>query len=163
MSDAWGATSLSFDYLLKLIAGAWAGTADPISTSLAIFQGLSENAFLSGDVLRQALLQASLSLDGPMPGALATVESITKTGSLFTLVNNQEQQPVLQGNTLRLKQTVTFEVGSDGGNPSLSNIVGLAVHKVFWIDIQQVQLRQQDGQTMVHVVTGHGTRDFPLS
>jgi len=98
-----------------------------------------------------------------MPAVLAAVQSVTKTGSLVTLVNNQEQQPVLQGNTLRLKQTVTFEVGSDGGNPSLSNIVGVSVHKVFWIDIRQVQLRQQDGQKMVHVVTGHGTRDFPLS
>ena len=163
MGDASGATSLSVDDLLKLISRAKAGTADQISTTLAIFQGLGENAILSGDVLRQALLQASLSPDGPMPTALAAVESITKTGSLVTLVNNQEQQPVLQGNTLRLKQTVTFEVGSDGGSPCLSNIVGVAVHKVFWIDIQQIQLRQQDGQKMVHVVTGHGTRDFPLS
>src|ERR1700686_2231279 len=143
MSDASGATSLSVDDLLKLIAGARAGTADPISTSLAIFQDLGENAVLSGDVLRQALLQASLSLEGPMPAALAAVESITKTGSVVTLVNNQEQQPVLQGNTLRLKRTVTFEVGSDGGNPSLRNIIGVAVHKVFWIEIQQVQLREQ--------------------
>jgi hypothetical protein len=92
MSDASGATTLSFDDLLKLIAGVRAGTADPISTSLAIFRGVGENAFLSADVLRQALLQTSLSLDGPMPAALAAVESITKTGSLVTLVNNQVQQ-----------------------------------------------------------------------
>lgn len=164
MSDAASeATSLSVDDVLKLITGARAGTADPISTSLAIFQGLGERAVLSGDVLRQALSQASLSLDGPLASALAAVETITKTGSLITLVNNQEQHLVLEGNTLRLKETVTFEVGSEGGNPSLSNIVGVAVQKVFWIDIQQVQLRQQDGQKMVHVVTAHGERDFPLS
>jgi hypothetical protein len=163
MSDASGTTNLSVDDVLKLITGARSGTADPISTSLAIFQGLGENAVLSGDVLRQALSQASLSLDGPLTAVLAAVETITKSGSLITLVNNQELHPVLQGNTLRLKETVTFEVGSDGGNPSLSNIVGVAVHKVFWIDIQQVQLRQQDGQKIVHVVTGHGTREFPLS
>jgi hypothetical protein len=98
----------------------------------------------------------------PLAGALAAVESISKTGNLITLVNNQELQPVLQGNTLRLKQTVTFQVGLNGGNPSISDITGVAVHKVFWIDIQQVQLRQQGGQKIVHVVTGHGTRDIPL-
>jgi hypothetical protein len=163
MSDASGATSLSVDDVVKLITGARAGTTDPISTSLSIFQGLGEDAVLSGDVLRQAFSQASLSLEGPLAAALAAVESITKTGSLVTFVNNQELRPVLQGNTLRLKQTVTFEIVLDGGDLSLSNIAGVAVHKVFWIDIQQVQLRQQDGQKIVHVVTGHGTRDFPLS
>src|ERR1700693_2026606 len=129
MSDASGATSLSVDDVLKLITGARAGTADPISTSLAIFQALGERAVLSGDVLRQALSQASLSLDGPLASALAAVETITKTGSLITLVNNQEQHPVLQGNTLRLEQTVTFEVGSDRGNPFPRKIGGGAVAK----------------------------------
>ena len=70
MSDASGATSLSVDDVLKLITGARAGTADPISTSLAIFQALDENVVLSGDVVRQALSQASLSLDGPLASAL---------------------------------------------------------------------------------------------
>jgi len=163
MSDASGATILSVDDVMKLMTGARAGTSDRVSACLAIFQGLGENAVLSGDVLRQALSQASLALEGPLADVLAGVGSVTKTGSLITLVNNQELCPVLQGNTLRLKQTVTFEVGLDGGGPSLSNIAGLAVQKVFWIDIQQVKLRQQDGQKIVHVVTGHGTRDFPLS
>lgn len=163
MSDSSGATSLSLDDVVKLITAARAGTTDPVSTSLGIFQDLSENAVLSGDVLRQALSQASLALEGPLSDVLAAVGSITKTGSLITLVNNQELRPVLQGKTLRLKQTVTFEVGLDGIDPSLNNIAGVAVHDVFWIDIQQVQLRQQDGQRIVHVVTGHGTRDFPLS
>ena len=162
MSDASGATILSVDDVMKLMTGARAGTSDRVSASLAIFQGLGENAVLSGDVLRQALSQASLALEGPLADVLAGVGSVTKTGSLITLVNNQELCPVLQGNTLRLKQTVTFEVGLDGG-PSLTNIAGVAVHKVFWIDIQQVQLRQQDGQKIVRVVTGHGTRDLPLS
>jgi hypothetical protein len=163
MSDVSGATSLSADDVVKLITAARAGMTDPVSTCLAIFQGLGENAVLSGDVLREALLQASLALEGPLADVVAAVGCITKTGSLITLLNNQELRPVLQGNTLRLKQTVAFEVGSDGGNPSLSNIVGIAVHKVFWIDIQQVQLRQQAGQRSLHVVTGEGSRDFPLS
>src|ERR1700693_844425 len=98
MSDASGATSVSVDDVLKLITSARAGTADPISSSLAIFQGLGENAVLSGDVLRQALSQASLSLDGQLAAALAAVETITKTGNLIVLENNQELRPVLQGN-----------------------------------------------------------------
>jgi hypothetical protein len=162
MSDASGATNLSVDDVMKLITDAKAGTADPVSTTLAIFQGLGENTLVSGDVLRQALSQASLSLEAPLADVLAAVGSITKAGSVITLVNNQELQPVLQGNTLRLKQNVTFEVALDDGIPSINNIEGIAVHKVFWIDIQQVQLRQQAGQRVVHVVTAHGTRDIPL-
>jgi len=38
MSDASGATSLSVGDLLKLIAGARAGTADPISTGSQSFK-----------------------------------------------------------------------------------------------------------------------------
>jgi hypothetical protein len=162
MSDAAETTTLSVDDVIKLISGARSGTTDPVSTSIAIFQGLSENAILSGDVLRQALSQASLSFEGPLTDVLAAVGNVTKSGSLITFANSQELRPIIHGTTLRLKQTVTFEVGLDGGNPSLSNITGVAVQKVFWIDIQQIQLLQQNGQKIVHVVTQHGTRDIPL-
>lgn len=163
MSDTSGATSLTVDDLMKFIAGARAGTTDQVSTSLGIFQGLGENVVLSGDVLRHALLQASISLRGPLADVLGVVGSVTKTGNLITVVNNQEIRPVFQGHTLRLKQTVTFEMGVESGNPSLSNIVGIAVHEGFWINIEQVQLRQQAGQRVLHVVTREGSRNFPLS
>jgi hypothetical protein len=162
MSDAAGTTVLSVDDVLKLVSSARSGTTDPISTSIAIFQSLGENATVSGDVLKRALSQASLSLEGPLADVMAAVGNITKTGRLVAVANSQELRPILHGTTLRLKQTVTFEVGSDGGSPSLDNITGVAVHKVFWIDIQQIQLRQQDGQKLVHVVTEHGSRDSPL-
>lgn len=162
MSDASETPSLNVDDVTKLITSARAGATDPVSTGLAIFQGLGENAVLSGDVLRQALSQASLAVAGPLADVLSAVGSITKTGSLISMVNNQELRPVLHGNTIRLKQTVTCEVSPDSSNPSLNNIEGVSVHKVFWIDIQQVQLQQQGEQKTVHVVTGHGTRDFPL-
>jgi hypothetical protein len=162
MSDAAETTTLSVNDVIKLISGARSGTSDPVSTSIAIFQGLSENAILPGDVLRLAPSQASLSFEGSLTDVLAAVRSVTKTGSLVTFTNSQELRPVIHGTTLRLKQSVTFEVGSDGGNPSLSNITGVSVQKFFWIDIQQIQLRQQNGHKIVHVVTAHGARDFPL-
>ena len=162
MSDAAESTTLSVDDVIKLISDARSGTSDPVSTSIAIFQGLSENASLSGDILRLALSQASLSFEGPLTDVLAAVGSITKIGGLVTFTNSQELRPVIHGTTLRLKQTVAFNVGLDGGNPSLSNITGVAVQKLFWIDIQQIQLLQQNGQKIVHVVTAHGTRDLPL-
>jgi hypothetical protein len=162
MSDSAGTTPLSVDDVMKLVSSARSGTTDPISTCIAIFQSLGENATVSGDVLRSALSQASLSVEGPLSDVMAAVGNITKTGSLISVTNSQELRPILHGTTLRLKQTVTFEVGSDGGSPSLDNITGVAVQKVFWIDIQQIQLRQQGGQKIVHVVTEHGARDLPL-
>jgi hypothetical protein len=162
MSDAAETTTLNVDDVTKLILGARFGTSDPVSTTIAIFQGLSENVILSGDVLRLAVSQASLSFEEPLTEVLAAVGGIGKTGNLVTFTNSQELRPVIHGTTLRLKQTVTFNVGFDNGNPSLSNITGVAVQKLFWIDIQQIQLRQQNGHKIVHVVTAHGTRDFPL-
>jgi hypothetical protein len=162
MSDAEETKSLTVQNVTKLISSARSGTTDPVSTGISIFQSLGENATLSGDVLRSALSQASLIFDGPLSDVLTAVGSITKTRNLIVVANSQELRPSVHGTTLRLKQTVTFDVGSDGGNPSLSNITGVAVHKVFWIDIQQIELRQQDGQKVLHVVTEHGARDFPL-
>jgi len=114
MSDAAESTTLSVDDVIKLISGARSGTSDPVSTSIAIFQGLSENASLSGDILRLALSQASLSFEGPLTDVLAAVGSITKIGGLVTFTNSQELRPVIHGTTLRLKQTVAFNVGLDG-------------------------------------------------
>jgi hypothetical protein len=163
MSDAAETTHLSVEDVMKLVSSARSGTADPVSASIVIFQSLGESAILSGDIMRLALSQASLSFEGPITDVVAAVVSIAKTGNLITFTtNDQELRTVLHGTPLRLKQTVTFEVGSDGGNPYLGSITGVAVHKVFWIDIQQIQLRQQDGKKIVHVVTAHGTRDFPL-
>jgi hypothetical protein len=162
MSEGAPATSLSVDDVTRLIATARSGTSDPISTSLAIFQGLGDNVVLSGDVLRQALSEAAVPFAEPLAGVLAVVESITKNGSSITFVNTQEIHPVVQGNTLRLKQTVTFQVGLDAGNSSLTQISGVAVHKLLWIDIQALQLRQDGNQRILHIVTAHGTRDVRL-
>src|ERR1700676_5230272 len=151
MSDAAETMALSLDDVLKLVSSARSGTTDPISTGIAILERLGENVILSGDILRQALSQASLSLEGPLNAVLVAIGNITKTASRITFANSQELRPAIHGTTLRLRQTVTFEVSLDGGNPSLSNITGVAVHKVFWIDIQQIQLRQQAGQKIVHV------------
>jgi hypothetical protein len=162
MSDASGTLSLSVDDVVKIIGKVKAGTTDPISMGLAIFSCLGDNAIISGDTLRQALSQAALPLDGPLAVVVTAVQSITKAGSLITLTNNQELRPTLQGTTLRLSEKVTFQIGSDSDFPSISNIVGVAVHKILWIDIQQIQLRQQGGQRTVHVATSHGSRNFVL-
>jgi hypothetical protein len=95
MSDAAETTTLNVDDVTKLILGARSGTSDPVSTSIAIFQGLSENAILSGDVLRLALSQASLSFEEPLTEVLAAVGGIAKTGSLVTFTNSQELRPVI--------------------------------------------------------------------
>jgi hypothetical protein len=58
---------------------------------------------------------------------------------------------------------VTFDVGTEGGFPTVSNIQGAAAHKVFWLDIKTIQLREDQGKKVVHVVTSDGARDFSLS
>lgn len=162
MSDGAPTTSLSVDDLTRIIATARSATTDLVSTSLAIFQGLGDNVVLSGGVLRQALSEASLPFGEPLASVLAALENITKAGKTISLANSQELHPVLQGNTLRLKQTVNFQVGLDDSDLSLTGIAGVAVHKIFWIDIQELHVRQQDGKRILHIVTAHGTRDVTL-
>ena len=98
-----------------------------------------------------------------MADVVAALQSIAKTGSFITLMNQVELRPIFHDTSMRLGKIVSFQITIDNGNPSISNISGVAVHKILWIDLQQVQIIEQNGQRMVHVVTAHGSRDFPLS
>src|SRR5204863_91097 len=59
-------------------------------------------------------------------------------------------------------QADSFDVVDDGGLPTLRNIVGVGAHKFLWLDITEIQLKQNQGQRVIHVVTSGGSRDFVL-
>jgi hypothetical protein len=86
----------------------------------------------------------------------------TKTGNRVTLTNVQEIQSVLNGKHFRLKAEVTFNVVDEDSLPALTNISGVSVHELVWIDIRSMQVKQNGGSKIVRVVTSEGTKDVAL-
>lgn len=154
---------LSVEQVKNIITQAQAGASDPVSVGMQIFNNLGDNVSVSGDTLRQALTESGLATDGPMSALVAGAQSITKTGSQVTVTGAKEIQTQIRGTNVRFSPQVTFNAGMDGSFPTISNIQGAAVHKMFWIGIQEIQLRENQGQKTLHVETSAGARDFPLA
>jgi len=155
-------TTLSVEDVRNIIAQAQAGMADPIALSMQIFNRLGGNIAIPGDTLRQALTDSTLDMNGPISVLVAAAEDITKNGSQVTFSNTGEIKTEISGTPIKFNRLVTFDVGTDGGFPAINNIQGVAVHKLFWFDIKQIQLRQDQGKRILHVETSGGARDFPL-
>jgi hypothetical protein len=154
--------SLSLEDVKNIIAQARAATADPIALSMQMFNSLGGNIAVSGDILRQALTESSIDMNGPLSSVIAAAGNITKNGSQVTVSNTGEIKIEIGGAPLKFSQSVTFDVGTDNDSPTVSNIQGVAVHKLFWFDIKQIELREDQGRRILHVETSGGARDFPL-
>jgi hypothetical protein len=94
---------------------------------------------------------------------VAAAQSVAKSGSQVTVANTQQVQAEIRGTPIRFNQLVTFDAGTDGGFPTISNIQGAAVHKFIWVNITEIQLRQNQGHRILHLETLVGSRDFPLA
>jgi hypothetical protein len=159
-----GITSLSADDVKKIITDTQNSqlvASDPVSVAMRMFSGLGDKAIVSGASLRAALSDAAVPLAGQLAAVMDAIQSVTKTGNLVTLTNSQDVQIEINGTQARLKNEVSFEV-TQGDTPTLSNIKGVAVHKMFWIDIHSIQLRQDQGKKIVSVATSAGTKEFPV-
>jgi hypothetical protein len=135
---------------------------DPISVATQLFSALGENVTVSGSTFRQALAACAVPVVGPLSDVVSKIEEVAKLGSRVTLTNVQEIQSVLNGKRFRLKAAVTFNVVEEDSLPALTNISGLTVHEVIWIDIRGIQVKQNDGNKIVRVVTSEGTKDIVL-
>ncbi|HEY2460088.1 MAG TPA: hypothetical protein VGI16_04740 [Candidatus Acidoferrum sp.] len=160
MTDA-STPNLTVTDVQSIINNAKSSASDPITTALQIFTNLGDQATISGDVLRQALV-ATAPLPPQYASLLVGLQSIAKSGSTVTLTSTDDTQATISGTQARLKKIASFDVGSVNGQPAITNIAGLSVHKFFWIDIQSVQLLQSQGQRSIRVVTSAATKDFPL-
>jgi hypothetical protein len=155
-------TPLTAEDVKNIITKAQVGMTDPVTVGMQIFNSLGDSITVAGDTLRQALRDSSIAVDGPLSPLVAAAQNITKIGSQVTVTNTEELKTEFGGTAIKFKSLVTFVVGTDGGFPTISNIHGAAAHKVFWFDITQIQLRQDQGRRFLHVVTAGGTREFPI-
>jgi hypothetical protein len=155
-------TALTVDDVKNIITQAQAGATDAVTVGIQIFNNLGDNIAVAGDILRQALTESGVTADGPMSALVAAAASITKIGSQVAVTSTQEIQTQISGTPIKFSREVKFNVGTDGGFPTIRNIQGASAHKVFWFAITEIQLRQDQGKRSLHVQTSGGARDFPL-
>jgi|SRR5579872_1944816 len=146
----------------NIITEAQVGETDPVTVGMHIFDNLGDNITLSGDILRQALMDSNVAAGGLLAALIAAAQNVTKIGSQVIVTNAEEIKAEIGGTGIKFKSLVKFNIVVEGGLPTISNIQGVAAHKVFWFDIKQIQLRQDQGKRILHVETSGGARDFPL-
>jgi hypothetical protein len=156
-------TVLSVEDLKTIIAEAKTGAADPLSIAMQIFSAMGDKVTVSGATLGDALSSSAVSLDGPLGTVVGGIQDLSKNGNLVSVSNAQEVQVELDGTPLRLKQQVSFAVAEQSGLPTLDAIAGVSVHKFLWFDMQSIQLKQNEGQKMIRVVTTGGTKEFAVT
>jgi hypothetical protein len=154
---------LTVDDLMEIITKAQAAGVEPISSGMRILSGLGVDVAVSGAVLKQALGDSKIVLEESLRDLLESVELIAKNASNVTLTNVKQIEVKVSGTPVKFKTQVTFTIGMDGNNLTLSNISGVEVHKLLWFDIKQIQVREIQGQKVLSVVTSGGTRTFPLA
>jgi len=127
---------------------------------------LGNNVSVTGDALRQGIKDSKAPLDDTSNALLANTTSLTKNGSQVTINNKSESTASISGVDMRVAQTVKFSVGSEKGNPTLSNIEGLQAKKGVYLDVQKVSVRPYNGGKAVFVQAGkgflHATIPIPL-
>lgn len=157
-------TALTVDGLMRIIAQSVSvlGSAGPISLATHILSSLDDRVTVSGDVLRKALADSNVVLGEPLSTLIGSVQSVERSGNSIVLKRDRESQTKIYGWMVRLKPTVTLTFQMGGDFPTISNISGVAVHKVLWIDVQQVQLAMVQKQRTVRIATSCGVRIFAI-
>ena len=84
----------------------------------------------------------------------------------MTISGQKETETTINGFKVRVDKTVTFGVGVEKGNPTLSNIKGLGVHFGLWLDVQKVSVGPHGSGKAVFIQAGkglvHHTEPVPL-
>ncbi|MCU1269944.1 MAG: hypothetical protein JWN74_1238 [Acidobacteriaceae bacterium] len=153
---------LSVDDLTNIISRTKASTGDQISLVTQLFSALGDNVRVSGSTVRQALSASDIPIEGALADLVSKVQEIAKVGNRVAWTNVQQIESVLNGTRIQLKTEVTFNVVKEDGLPAFTDIVGISVHGLLWLDIRSIQLKTNGGKKIVRVVTSAGKRDIPL-
>jgi len=140
----------------KIVQQAQASSSDPATTAINTFNGLGNNVSVTGEALRQGIRNSKVTLDDTSNALLANATSLTKNGSQVTINSQSKTEQTISGFKVRVEQTVTFVVGTQKGNPALTNIKGLGVHYGAWLDVQRVSVGPYKNGQAVFIKAGKG-------
>lgn len=153
---------LTVEDVKQAIQVAKSGGANPAGVLLGLFEGLGDDASVTGSVLSQGLRDSGIPLPPEAREILEGVTSIEKKGDKVQLVMNAQLQPTVRDTQLRLGPTVSAVIQKFPDGVALAEISGIAVNKFVWIDIQRVQFHDSGGKRSVRVDTNFGGKEFDL-
>lgn len=162
MGDTPEISTLTLGQVTQLISQAKSAGANLLLAGIQMFNNLGDNVTLPGPTLALALTTSEVQVDPSLVPLLNAIQNISKAGSLVSIALNQDTELSLKNIRVKFAKDTSFEVSDDAAGPALNNIVGLAGHKLFWIDVQSIQLTQNHGRWRVAVKTPVKTIDFDL-
>jgi hypothetical protein len=161
MGDAAEISILTLDQVTQLISQAKSASANPVLVGIQMFNNLGDNVSLPGSTL--ALSTSAVHVDPSLAPLLTAVQNISKTGTHVSVALDQDTELSLKNTRIKFAKDTSFDVNDDAVNPALDNIIGLAGHKLFWVNVQSIQFTQNQGRWKVAVKTPLKTIDFDLS
>ena len=163
MSDAAEISTLTLDQVTQLISQAKSAGTNPLLVGIQMFNDLGQNVTLPGATLALALTTSGVPVDPSLAPLLSAIQNISKAGTHVSITLNQDTQLSLKNTRIKFAKDTSFDVSDDAVSPALNNIVGLAGHKLFWVNVQSIQLTQNQGRWSVAVKTPLKTIDFDLN
>jgi hypothetical protein len=163
MDDASEISTLTLDQVTQLISQAKSAGANPLLVGIQMFDNLGQSVTLPGPTLALALTTSGVPVDPSLAPLLSAIQNISKAGTHVGITLDQETELSLKNTRIKFAKDTSFDVSDDVASPALNNIVGLAGHKLVWVNIQSIQLTQNQGRWSVAVKTPLKTIDFDLN
>ena len=146
----------------QLIVGVCGASGGPLGIVRALFEGLGEDATLSGEVLQQGLQESGIPLGVETQAILGGIQAVEKNGDNLRLVLNSELQPTVRDMPMKLGPTIACAIQNFPDGMSLVGISGVSVNQFIWIDIQRLHFKENEGKRSVRVDTNFGGKEFQL-
>jgi hypothetical protein len=137
MCDASEISTLTMDQVTQLISQAKSAGASPLLVGIQMFNNLGENVTLLGPTLALALT-SGVPVDPSLAPVLSAIQNISKAGTHVNIRLNQDTELSLKNTRIKFAKDTSFDVSDDAASPALINIVGLAGHKLFWVNVQSI-------------------------
>src|ERR1700732_2301179 len=163
MGDAPEISTLTMDQVTQLISQAKSAGANPLLVGIQMFNNLGQNVTLLGPTLALALTTSGVPVDPSLAPLLSALQNILKAGTHVNITLNRDTELSLKNTRIKFAKDTSFDVSDDASSPALNNIVGLAGHKLFWVNVQSIQLTPNQGRWSVSVKTPLKTIDFDLN
>jgi hypothetical protein len=163
MGDASEISTLTMDQVTQLISQAKSAGPNPLLMGIQMFNNLGQNVTLLGPTLALALTSSGVPVDPSLAPLLSAIQNISKAGSHVSIALNEDTELSLKNTRIKFAKDTSFDVSDDAASPALNNIVGLAGHKLVWVNVQSIQLTQNQGRWSVAVKTPLKTIDFDLN
>ena len=163
MGDASEISTLTMDQVTQLISQAKSAGPNPLLMGIQMFNNLGQNVTLLGATLALALTSSGVPVDPSLAPLLSAIQNISKAGTHVNIALNQDTELSLKNTRIKFAKDTSFDVSDDAASPALSNIVGLAGHELFWVNVQSIQLTLNQGRWSAAVQTPLKTIDFDLN